>query len=188
MTLRKAVFIAGIANLLYFAVEFTVALKIGSVSLFADSVDFLEDACVNALVFAGLNWTAQNRARLGYALGCSILLPALATAWTAVAKFNAPLAPAFGPLAITGLGALLVNLCCALLLAKFRNQQGSLTRAAFLSARNDVIANVAILCAALATFYTNSFWADLLVGTGIGFMNLDAARQVFGLAHAESKA
>jgi len=32
-------------NLGYFGVEFTVALAIGSVSLFADSVDFLEDAC-----------------------------------------------------------------------------------------------------------------------------------------------
>lgn len=42
--LRRIVLIVALLNLAYFAVEFTVALTIGSVSLFADSVDFLEDA------------------------------------------------------------------------------------------------------------------------------------------------
>ena len=34
----------------YFGIEFAVALAIGSVSLFADSIDFLEDASVNLLI------------------------------------------------------------------------------------------------------------------------------------------
>jgi Co/Zn/Cd efflux system component len=38
-----------------------------------------------------------------------------------------------------------VNLTCALMLARYRTHGGSLTRAAFLSARNDVLANVAII-------------------------------------------
>ena len=54
-------------------------------------------------------------------------------------------------LTFTGLGALAVNLCCAMLLARFRNSSGSLTRAAFLSARNDAYANIAIILAGLAT-------------------------------------
>jgi len=37
--LRRAVRIVALLNLLYFGVEFSVALTIGSVSLFADSVD-----------------------------------------------------------------------------------------------------------------------------------------------------
>lgn len=37
-------------NLGYFGVEFAVALRVDSVSLFADSVDFLEDASVNLLI------------------------------------------------------------------------------------------------------------------------------------------
>ena len=45
-----------VLNLGYFGVEFTVALAIGSVSLFADSVDFLEDASVNLLILAALGW------------------------------------------------------------------------------------------------------------------------------------
>jgi hypothetical protein len=46
---------------------------------------------------------------------------------------------------LTGSGALLVNLSCAFILARVRHAGGSLSRAAFLSARNDVLANVAII-------------------------------------------
>jgi len=48
--LRKVVIIVAVLNLAYFGVEFAVALAIDSVSLFADSVDFLEDASVNFLI------------------------------------------------------------------------------------------------------------------------------------------
>jgi Co/Zn/Cd efflux system component len=45
-------------NLGYFGVEFVVAVTIGSVSLFADSIDFLEDASINLLIAIALGWTA----------------------------------------------------------------------------------------------------------------------------------
>ena len=38
---RRAVLAVALANLGYFGVEFAVAVEIGSVSLFADSIDFL---------------------------------------------------------------------------------------------------------------------------------------------------
>jgi Co/Zn/Cd efflux system component len=41
LQLRTAVAIVAALNLAYFGVEFAVALAIGSVSLFADSVDLL---------------------------------------------------------------------------------------------------------------------------------------------------
>lgn len=66
--LRRVVLIVALLNLAYFGVEFAVALSIGSVSLFADSVDFLEDASVNLLIVVALAWTAESRARVGTAL------------------------------------------------------------------------------------------------------------------------
>jgi Co/Zn/Cd efflux system component len=39
------------------------------------------------------------------------------------------------------------------MLARYRAHRGSLTRAAFLSTRNDVLANIAIIAAALATVF-----------------------------------
>ncbi len=68
-----------ILNLSYFGVEFAVALRIGSVSLFADSVDFLEDTLVNALILAALAWSAANRARVGMLLAGILLVPGIAT-------------------------------------------------------------------------------------------------------------
>jgi Co/Zn/Cd efflux system component len=186
--LRQVVIIVAVLNLAYFGVEFAIAGAIGSVSLFADSVDFLEDASVNFLIAIALGWNATNRARLGMALACILLIPGLATLWMAWEKFMVPFPPAPLPLTLTGAGALAVNLSCAFLLVRFRTHSGSLTRAAFLSARNDAVANVAIIVAGFVTAYTLSGWPDLIVGLGIAAMNADAAREVWRAAHEEHKA
>jgi len=185
--LCRAVGLVAALNLGYFGVEFAVATAIGSVALFADSVDFLEDASVNLLILLALGWSARARSRLGMALAAILLIPGLATLWTAWSNFGAPVAPSARALTLVGAGALAVNTACALLLARFRTAQGSLTKAAFLSARNDAFANVAIICAGLATAATSSPWPDLIVGLGIAAMNADAAREVFEAARAEGR-
>ncbi|HEV7320667.1 MAG TPA: cation diffusion facilitator family transporter [Ensifer sp.] len=184
--LRRVVLIVALLNLGYFGIELVVALAIGSVSLMADSVDFLEDASVNILIFFALAWTAQSRARAGMLMAFILLVPALAFLWTAWSKFMNPIPPEPFALSITGFGALLINLFCAYLLVAYRHTSGSLTRAAFLSARNDAFANVAIIAAGLATAYLwQSAWPDLIVGLGIALMNLDAAREVWEAAREE---
>jgi Co/Zn/Cd efflux system component len=77
-----------------------------------------------------------------------------------------------------------------LMLARYRSHSGSNTRAAFFpSARNDAIANVAIIIAGLVTAFV---WpvvrSDLIVGIGIGAMNVDAAREVWTVAIREYSA
>src|SRR5581483_8364254 len=187
--LRRTVTLVAALNSAYFGLEFAVGLAIGSVSLFADSVDFLEDASVNILIAVALGWSAQSRARLGMLLALILLAPAAAGLWTAWQKLLTQAPPAALPLTLTGLGALAVNLSCALMLARFRNHSGSLTRAAFLSARNDVIANIAIIAAGAVTAYLwRSAWPDLIVGAGIAIMNADAAREVWEAAHEEHRA
>ena len=185
--LRKVVIIVAALNLAYFGVEFAVALAIDSVSLFADSVDFLEDASVNFLIAIAIGWSATSRARVGMALAGILFIPGLATLWTAWEKFLVPMPPAPLPLSLAGGGALIINLSCALMLVQFRAHSGSLTRAAFLSARNDVLANVAIIAAGFVTAYTLSGWPDLIVGLGIAAMNADAAREVWSTAREEHR-
>lgn len=187
--LRRTVLVVALANLAYFGVEFAVALAIGSVSLFADSVDFLEDASVNLLIFVALAWSARARAKVGMALALILLIPGLATVWTAWDKFLDPVAPQPLALSLTGLGALAVNLTCAFLLARYRHHRGSLTKAAFLSARNDAFANEAIIAAgAVTAFLWRSAWPDLIVGLAIAALNLDAAREVWEAAREEHRA
>ena len=189
-TLKQAVRLVAVLNLAYFGVEFSVALGIGSVSLFADSVDFLEDASVSFLTLHALEWSDKARARVGLLLAGILLMPGLATLWTAWQKFWLPYPPSPLPLSLTGLGALAINLSCAFMLARFRHDSGSLSRAAFLSARNDTLANVAIMAAAGVTALSPSSWPDLIVGLGIAILNADAARAVFVAArreHAEAQ-
>jgi Co/Zn/Cd efflux system component len=185
--LRRAVRWVVVLNLGYFGVEFAVASAIGSVSLFADSIDFLEDASVNLLILMALGLSAAARARVGMTLAAILLVPGLATLWTAWRKFNMPVPPAPFALSLAGAGALAVNLACALMLARFRRHAGSLTKAAFLSARNDALANVAIVAAGLVTAWTLSAWPDLVVGLAIALVNADAAREVFEAARRERR-
>jgi Co/Zn/Cd efflux system component len=153
-TLRWVVRLVVVLDLAYFGIEFAVARAIGSVSLFADSIDFL---AVNLLILVALGWTARKRARVGMALAGILLVPGLATLWTAWEKFNLPVAPDPALLSLTGAGVLAVNLSCAFMLVRYRRHSGSLTRAAFLSARNDAVANVAIIAAGLLTAF---LWAS----------------------------
>ncbi len=185
--LRRVVGIVALLNLGYFGVEFAVALAIGSVSLFADSVDFLEDASVNLLILLALGWSLKARACVGMGLAGILLVPALATLWVLWSKIQLPAPPAPLPLTITGCGAMLVNFGCAMLLMRHRHQGGSLTRAAFLSARNDVFANIAIVIAGAATAMTHAAWPDVVVGAGIMLMNADAAREVWQAARSEHR-
>jgi len=182
---RSVVLLVAGLNLSYFFVEIGVAVAIKSVSLFADSVDFLEDTSLNLLIALALGWSATNRARLGMALAGILLIPSLATVWTAWQKFLLPAPPAAIPLTLVGLGSFVVNLSCAFMLVRFRAHSGSLTRAAFLSARNDALANVAIIVAGFVTAATRSGWPDLIVGLGILSINAHAARKVWHAACEE---
>ncbi len=185
MSIRRTVILVACLNLLYFGIEFTVARRVGSVSLFADSVDFLEDASLNILIAVALQWQARSRAKLGMVLAGLLLFPAIATLWTAWSKFHQPLPPAALAVSLTGAGALAINLSCALMLTRFRKHSGSLTRAAFLSARNDALANVVIIAVGTITAYTHSAWPDLVAGLGIAVLNADAAREVWTAARQE---
>lgn len=183
--LRGAVLFVTLANLVYFGFEFTIAIAIGSVALFADSIDFLEDTVLNLLILVGLRWSPVWRGRLGMILAAVLLIPSLATIQQAWEKFLHPAPPDPVWLALAGTGALVVNLTCALVLVRHRKHRGSLAKAAFLSARNDALANIATVAAGLVTAVILSGWPDLIVGLGILVMNADAARQVWIAARRE---
>jgi Co/Zn/Cd efflux system component len=184
--LRSTLALVALLNLGYFGVEFAVALAIGSVSMFADSIDFLEDATVNGLILVALGWNARRRSMVGMVLAVVLLAPAIATLWTAWQKLHIPVPPAPVPLSLAGLGALAINLSCAFRLARFRTHSGS-RRARRSSARNDALANVAIIAAGIVTAATLSAWPDLIVGLGIFGLNLDASRQVYSAARDERR-
>ncbi|MEY3989582.1 MAG: hypothetical protein RI985_663 [Chloroflexota bacterium] len=180
MNMVRIIRIVALANLAYFFVEFGIAQAIGSVALFADSIDFLEDASVNGIILLALGWSVVWRRRIGMLLATLLLVPGITTAWSAIQKFGDLAAvPEPTSLTLTGLGAMLVNFGCAWLLVRYRSHGSGLMKAAFLSARNDVLANVAIVIAGGLTFVTVSAWPDLVVGLGILVLNAGAAYEVW---------
>ena len=186
--LRTAVLVVALLNLAYFFVEIGVAVGIGSVSLFADSVDFLEDTAVNLLIFVALGFTLRWRSVMGKVMAVIICVPAVAAAVSLILKAGNPEPPDPLSLTVTAGGAVLVNLDCALILARFREHGGSMTTAAFLAARNDVLVNVAIIVMGLITAATLSGWPDIVLGAIIIVLNVSAAKEVWEAAENENLA
>ena len=59
--LRRIVLIVALLNFAYFFVDFGVALAAESVSLLADSVDFLEDTAINLLILIASDGTCPGK-------------------------------------------------------------------------------------------------------------------------------
>ncbi|EEI27149.1 cation transporter [Corynebacterium glucuronolyticum] len=187
-TLKKTLIIVAALNFAYFFVEFGVAIAISSVSLIADSVDFLEDAFVNTLIVIALGWSLKRRALVGKIMTFIICLPALVAGIQAILKALNPVVPDPWALAATAGGAAVVNLACSLILMRVRHHGGSMTRGAFLIARNDVIVNLLIIACGFVTYWTASGWPDIILGVVIIVLNVSAAKEVWEAATEEELA
>ena len=181
---RRTLIIVALLNLAYFLIEFSAAVKINSVSLFADSIDFLEDTFVNLLIFFSYLITSTLRPKISKILAVIILLPGLTALWAAWEQIMRPSMPEAFELTIVSLGALLINFTCTIILMRFKNDE-SLTKAAFLSARNDVLSNFIIIAAGLTIMIYPSIWPDLIAGIIVFSINFDAAYKVYKIANTE---
>ena len=185
LNFRKKVLFVAIINFSYFFVEFFLAFNIHSVSLFADSIDFLEDSFINFLIFFAISWSISTKVKIGYLLSFFLLIPCLAVfwgAWQQIIEQEPPLG--FG-ISLVGLGALIVNCSCAFILIPLKDFNGSLTKAAFLSARNDVISNFTIIITGYLTIIYKSIWPDIITGLVIVLINSQASLKVYREAKRE---
>lgn len=174
-------------NLLYFVIEFYFAHRFNSVSLLSDSLDFLEDSSVNILIFLAFSLTVAWRMRLSYIFALLLLLPGISFLVSAFNQISEPVAPVAEGMSIVGLGALAINLYCAVILNKFKNIKGGLAKAAYFSARNDAVSNILIISAGLITLMWISAIPDLIAGAIIFILNADSARDILNAARAEHR-
>ena len=184
---KKAVLLVAVLNLLYFFIEFMAALNIRSVSLLADSIDFIEDASINFLIFFAISLTLAKKAKVSIILSIIMLSPALTALWAIWQQVLYQEPPRPIELSLVAFGALIVNCLCTLILIRFKNFSGSLTRGAFLSARNDALANIAIILTGIITFFYPSIWPDIVVGIFIAYIRAESALEIFNKAMKELK-
>ncbi|MDO9320995.1 MAG: cation transporter [Pseudomonas sp.] len=181
---RRVLWLALLINAGMFAIEISAGLSAGSVSLLADSLDFLGDAGNYAISLFVLTMSLSWRARAAQFKALSMALFGLgvlvATAWNAW-QGGVPVAATMG--LIGGL-ALLANLSVAALLYAWRDGDSNM-RSVWLCTRNDALGNVAVLLAALGVLGSGSAWPDLLVAGIMASLALSSAWQVLGQARGE---
>jgi cation diffusion facilitator family transporter len=161
-------------NLGMFFVELAMGLFSGSTALVGDSLDMLGDALVCGfslyIVTRSNAWKAISAMIKGGIMGISGLL-ALAYAGY---KFLHQEIPHYQTISLIALLALLANSLCLLLLRRHRQEDINM-RSVWLCSRNDMIANLAVLWAALSVWLTKLQWPDLIVGIGIAILFLRSA-------------
>lgn len=164
-------------NAAMFVIEAVAGLLAGSTALLADSLDMLGDALVYGF---SLYVVARNDAwKAGSALlkGGIMGVFGLFVLGHAGYKLFHPQVPQFETVGLIGLLALAANSMCLVLLWRHRRDDVNM-RSVWLCSRNDIIANVSVLAAAVGLWLTASQWPDLLIGLGIAALFLHSSLQV----------
>jgi cation diffusion facilitator family transporter len=174
---RRVLLIVLALNAAMFVAEFSAGLIAGSVSLMADSVDMLSDALVYGLSIYALDRSARWKAGAALIKGLSILALGIAILFQVATKAASGVPPQSTLMLLFAGLALASNLVCVRLLWRFRKQDVNMS-STFECSRNDAMANVGVLIAAIGVALTGSAWPDIAVGTVIALLFL---RSSFGV-------
>lgn len=181
---RKALWVALVINAIMFAVEIVAGMRAGSMSLFADALDFASDAANYGITLAALSLGVVWRARAAWVKGASMfafgLFVIVRTAWAAY-QGHPPEPFTMGAVAFL---ALLANGGVALMLYAFRAGDANM-RSVWLCSRNDAIGNLAVMLAAAGVFGTGQGWPDLAVAAVMAGLALSAGWSVMRQAARE---
>lgn len=161
-------------NAAMFFVEITAGLISGSVSLVADSLDMLGDALVYGFSIYVVARDERLKAIAALFKGGIMAMLGLFVLGQAIYKILFPHLPAFEAIGIIGLLALAANSLCFFLLWRHRSDDINMS-SVWLCSRNDIIANVSVLFAAVGVWLTHSGWPDILVGLALAVLFLRSA-------------
>ena len=184
---RRTLWIALILNAVMFVVELGASWTSGSVSLLADSIDFMGDAGNYAISLAVLGMAASARARAALFKGACMATFGIFVIGQAIWNLSAGVLPEPMTMGVVGFLAMTVNVGVALMLYRFRSGDANM-RSVWLCSRNDALSNVAVMLAALAVFGTASAWPDLLVAGVMAVLALSSSWSVVRQARGELRA
>jgi len=181
---RRVLVIALVLNAVMFLVELASGVAAGSSALLADAIDFAGDASNYALSLGVLVLVPAWRPRValikGYAMGGYGVLVLAITLWHAQ-RGTLPEAATMGAVALL---ALAVNVGVATLLYRYRRGDADM-RSVWLCSRNDAIANLAVMAAALGVLGSGSGWPDWMVAALLAGLALTSSVSVVRHARRE---
>ena len=181
---RKVLWICLVANAVMFIVQMIASYAAHSVSLLANSADFLSDAANYGISLYVLNLSLRQKAKASLFKGISLGLVGL---WVAFETLHHSLQPELPePLIMTliSIVALVVNVGCAVLLYKYRGGDSN-RESVWICSRNDAIGNIAVMIAAAGVFASNTKWPDILVAAILGWLAISGAIRIIKSAKKE---
>ncbi|MAU23723.1 MAG: cation transporter [Martelella sp.] len=181
---RRVLWIVLAINAGMFIAEIVAGLVAGSAALQADALDFFADAANYAISLAVFGSSLRWRAGAAWVKGASMGifgLWVLATVVWHLANGSVPHAATMG---IIGTLALVMNVACLFLLTAFREGDANM-RSVWICSRNDVVANVAVLLAALGVFGTGTGWPDFVVASLMAVLAIHGAATILRDASRE---
>ena len=182
---RRALRWVVILNIGFGILEVAGGFFAGSQALKADSLDFLGDGSITFIGLLALGWSSSRRARVAMAQGCFLLALGIGVIGMALWRALNAVPPEAELMGGIGIAALAVNVTAALILASFRRQGDAQARAIWLFSRNDALANIAVIAAAVFVFWLDSAWPDLIVAAAIAVLFLHSAIEIIRDARGE---
>jgi len=180
---RNVLVIVLIINAVLFVVEAAAGLLANSTALLADSLDMLGDSLVYGFSLYVLWRSAAWKAKAALLKGAIMAVFGLGVLLEVIYKTISGIVPSAETMGIIGALVLLGNGICFLLLFRHRSDDLNM-RSTWLCSRNDIIANVSVLAAAVGVKMFDAGWPDIVVGAAIAALFLKSAltvlRESFG--------
>nr|WP_170331777.1 cation transporter [Ruegeria arenilitoris] len=183
---RTVLWIVLVINATMFLVEIIAGLAAGSAALQADALDFFADAANYGISLFVLGMSLRWRASAALIKGASMGLFGLWVIGTVIWHTLNGTVPSWGTMSVVGMVALIANAACLALLFAWRDGDSNM-RSVWICSRNDVVANCAVLAAALGVFGTGTGWPDILVAGVMALLALQGADTVIRQALGELK-
>ncbi len=164
-------------NAVMLMVELTAGLLGNSISLVADSLDMLGDAMVYGFSLYVVARSSTMKARAALLKGIIMAAFGFFVLGQAIYRIVFPQLPVFEMIGAIGLLALAANSTCFFLLWRHRADDINMS-SVWLCSRNDIIANISVLFAAVGVWLTHSGWPDILIGLALAGLFLRSALHV----------
>lgn len=181
---KKMLWIVLFLNAAMFFLELWQGMKADSTALIADSMDFFSDSLSYIITLYVIQRHIHIRAKAALIKASFMLLLGAGALLQGIFNLIYDTTPNYETMGLVGTLALIINIISAMLLYNSRGRDSNM-HSVWLCSRNDIIANLMILCAAFFVYTTNSMVPDLLVALGIAWLEGHSALKIIHHAKQE---
>ena len=168
---KNVLIVVLVINAVLFVVEAAAGLLANSTALLADSLDMLGDSLVYGFSLYVLWRSAAWKAKAALLKGAIMAVFGVGVVLEVGYKTISGIMPSAETMGIIGALVLLGNGICFLLLFRHRSDDLNM-RSTWLCSRNDILANLSVLLAAIGVRVYGASWPDILVGAAIAALFL----------------